>query len=277
MNNNEKFLFHEALTLLIQSANINGGRVTMEEINSAFEDIVDDDSKYSLIYKYLTENNITIDGYNDTSDSNSLSNNPDMTKNVIITSDNVENTSEEDSKMKMFVDMYYNDVQNISTLNPEEEVTLLTTFVNDGGNVDKKIIDTLVEANLNNVIMLSEKYINKGLPLGDLIQEGNIGLIEGISTYNDEIDLTKFHNHLTSCIINALENAVFQQSISNRVNTHVTDRANELDRASVELSKKLDRTPTLEELSKYLSLPSDEIEQIMKMSLNALTIHDDIL
>lgn len=277
MNNNEKFLFHEALTLLIQSANINGGRVTMEEINSAFEDIVDDDSKYSLIYKYLTENNITIDGYNDTSDSNSLSNNPDMTKNVIITSDNVENTSEEDSKMKMFVDMYYNDVQNISTLNPEEEVTLLTTFVNDGGNVDKKIIDTLVEANLNNVIMLSEKYINKGLPLGDLIQEGNIGLIEGISTYNDEIDLTKFHNHLTSCIVNSLENAVFQQSVSNRVNTHVTDRANELDRASVELSKKLDRTPTLEELSKYLSLPSDEIEQIMKMSLNALTIHDDIL
>lgn len=275
MNNNEKFLFHEALTLLIQSANINGGRVTMEEINSAFEDIVDDDSKYSLIYKYLTENNITIDGYNDTSDSNSLSNNHDMTKNVIITSDNVENTSEEDSKMKMFVDMYYNDVQNISTLNPEEEVTLLTTFVNDGGNVDKKIIDTLVEANLNNVIMLSEKYINKGLPLGDLIQEGNIGLIEGISTYNDEIDLTKFHNHLTSCIVNSLENAVFQQSVSNRVNTHVTDRANELDRASVELSKKLDRTPTLEELSKYLSLPSDEIEQIMKMSLNALTIHVD--
>lgn len=275
MNNNEKFLFHEALTLLIQSANINGGRVTMEEINSAFEDIVDDDSKYSLIYKYLTENNITIDGYNVTSDSNSLSNNPDMTKNVIITSDNVENTSEEDSKMKMFVDMYYNDVQNISILNPEEEVTLLTTFVNDGGNVDKKIIDTLVQANLNNVIMLSEKYINKGLPLGDLIQEGNIGLIEGISTYNDEIDLTKFHNHLTSCIVNSLENAVFQQSVSNRVNTHVTDRANELDRASVELSKKLDRTPTLEELSKYLSLPSDEIEQIMKMSLNALTIHVD--
>lgn len=275
MNNNEKFLFHEALTLLIQSANINGGRVTMEEINSAFEDIVDDDSKYSLIYKYLTENNITIDGYNVTSDSNSLSNNPDMTKNVIITSDNAENTSEEDSKMKMFVDMYYNDVQNISILNPEEEVTLLTTFVNDGGNVDKKIIDTLVQANLNNVIMLSEKYINKGLPLGDLIQEGNIGLIEGISTYNDEIDLTKFHNHLTSCIVNSLENAVFQQSVSNRVNTHVTDRANELDRASVELSKKLDRTPTLEELSKYLSLPSDEIEQIMKMSLNALTIHVD--
>lgn len=275
MNNNEKFLFHEALTLLIQSANINGGRVTTEEINSAFEDIVDDDSKYSLIYKYLTENNITIDGYNVTSDSNSLSNNPDMTKNVIITSDNAENTSEEDSKMKMFVDMYYNDVQNISILNPEEEVTLLTTFVNDGGNVDKKIIDTLVQANLNNVIMLSEKYINKGLPLGDLIQEGNIGLIEGISTYNDEIDLTKFHNHLTSCIVNSLENAVFQQSVSNRVNTHVTDRANELDRASVELSKKLDRTPTLEELSKYLSLPSDEIEQIMKMSLNALTIHVD--
>lgn len=275
MNNNEKFLFHEALTLLIQSANINGGRVTMEEINSAFEDIVVDDSKYSLIYKYLTENNITIDGYNDTSDSNSLSNNPNMTENVIITSDNMENTSEEDSKMKMFLDMYYSDVQNISTLSHEEEVTLLTTFVNDGGNVDKKIIDTLVEANLNNVIMLSEKYINKGLPLGDLIQEGNIGLIEGISTYNDEIDLTKFHNHLTSCIVNSLENAVFQQSVSNRVNTHVTDRANELDRASVELSKKLDRTPTLEELSKYLSLPSDEIEQIMKMSLNALTIHVD--
>lgn len=276
MINNEKFLFHEALTLLIQSANINGGHITVEEINSAFDGIIDDDSKYSLIYNYLSENNITIDGYDHNSDNHSCSFASARTENVINPSDNIADTSEADNKTKIFLDMYYSDVENISTINEDEELTLIEALVNGRDAHDKKIINTLVEVNLNNVIILSRKYVNNGIPLVDLIQEGNLGLIEGITTYNGEIDSEEFHSHLTLCIKSALESAVFQQSISNRVSIHVVDRANELDRASVELSKKLDRTPTLEELSKYLSLPSDEVEQIMKMSLNALTINEDV-
>lgn len=267
MVNNEKSMFHEALTFLIQSANMNSGHITVEEINSAFDGIIDDDSKYSLIYNYLSENNITVDGY----DYNSSA----KTENTLNTSDDISDTSETDTKTKMFLDMYYNDIKNITAVSEDDEFKLLNALVNNNGTDDKEVINTLIEANLNMVINQCEAYINKGLPLIDLIQEGNIGLIEGINTYNDEPDLTDFHSHLTICIKNALESAVFEQSISNRVNSHVVDRANELDRASVELSKELDRTPTLEELSEYLSLPSDEIEQIMKMSLNALTINED--
>ena len=62
-DNNSKQQFHEALAFLIESANINSGILTMEEIKSALDDIITDDSMYQLVYDYLLENKISIKGY----------------------------------------------------------------------------------------------------------------------------------------------------------------------------------------------------------------------
>lgn len=134
----------------------------------------------------------------------------------------------------------------------------------------------LLEANLKTVLSLAESFRDKGVSHGDLLQEGNLGLMEGIMTYKGNTAISEFHSHIENTIKNALNDAILEQNTSSRITSHAADRANELDRASITLSKELDRTPTLEELAKYLSLPEDEVERIMKMSLNALTIDENI-
>lgn len=272
MNENEKkSLFHEALAFLVESANINNGTLTIDEIKLALKDVITDDSMYQLVYDYLLENKISITGYIPIA---KKSTNDEEIPEVMNISEIELSTEEEDLKEKSFIDMYYEDLKAVGDISAEEELLILKDFI---ANKDDKIsFNRLTESNLKVVTSLIEEYKNKGVFLGDLLQEGNLGLIEGILTYEGELQISDFHNHLYASIKNALNDAVLEQNSSIRVGSHAADRANELDRASITLSKELDRTPTLEELSKYLSLPEDEVERIMKMSLSALTINENI-
>lgn len=272
MNENEKkSLFHEALAFLVESANINNGTLTIDEIKLALKDVITDDSMYQLVYDYLLENKISITGYIPIA---KKSTNDEEIPEVMNISEIELSTEEEDLKEKSFIDMYYEDLKAVGDISAEEELLILKDFI---ANKDDKIsFNRLTESNLKVVTSLIEEYKNKGVFLGDLLQEGNLGLIEGILTYEGELQISDFHNHLYASIKNALNDAVLEQNSSIRVGSHAADRANELDRASITLSKELDRTPTLEELSKYLSLPENEVERIMKMSLSALTINENI-
>lgn len=274
MNENEKkSQFHEALSFLVESANINNGSLTIDEIKSALNDVITDDEQYKLVYDYLLGNKISIKGYVPIVKKSPANNSDNEAEdgNVDISEINV-STSEDDAKEKTFVDMYYDDLENMVLLTEEEELMLLEKVLADSS--DKLSLNSLIEGNLKTVIELAENFRNKGVSHGDLLQEGNLGLMEGILTYEGELLLEEFHSHLENSIRNAINDAVLEQNASSRINFHVADRANELDRASITLSKELDRTPTLEELAKYLSLPEDEVERIMKMSLNALTIDE---
>lgn len=274
MNENEKkSQFHEALSFLVESANINNGSLTIDEIKSALNDVITDDEQYKLVYDYLLENKISIKGYVPIVKKSPANNSDNEAEdsNVDISEINV-STSEDDAKEKTFVDMYYDDLENMVLLTEEEELMLLEKVLADTS--DKLSLNSLIEGNLKTVIELAEDFRNKGVSHGDLLQEGNLGLMEGILTYDGKLLLEEFHSHLENSIRNAINDAVLEQNASSRINFHVADRANELDRASITLSKELDRTPTLEELAKYLSLPEDEVERIMKMSLNALTIDE---
>lgn len=282
-NNDKKALFHEMLTFLIDSANINNGTLTMEEIHNALKDVIDDDSMYQLVYDYLLENKITIKGYISTKKTTEESGESKLSGPSQLSS-----SFTEDSLEKNLINMYMDEISSVSALSIEDEIKLLEALVSSPG--DKEIANQLVEGNLNKVLTIIECYKGKGVSAGDLIQEGNLGLMEGILTYPDtlceeipvcdfsvsEKELEGFHNHLTSTIIKALEDAILEQNTSERIYAHTVDRANELDRASIELSKKLDRTPTLEELAKHVALPEDEVERIMKMSLDALTINQNV-
>lgn len=287
MNQDEKKAqFHEALAFLVESANINSGVLTTDEIKSALDGLIDDESMFTLVYDYLAENKITIQGYlpyskNKTDASDNII---DMDDTITIkTSDTTQamadsnaetDISENDSKEQHIVDMYLSDINNASSLSETEEVSLLKQYASD--HMNREIINSLTESNLKLVLSVAEEFKNYGVSYGDLLQEGNLGLMEGIMTYRGNSSIPEFHEHLINAIQNTMEDAIQEQNASSRIGAHAADRANELDRASVALGKELDRTPTLEELAKYLSLPEDEIERIMKMSLDALTIDNSV-
>lgn len=267
-NNDKKTQFHEALSFLVESATINSGVLTTDEIKSALNGLIEDESMYQLVYDYLAENKITIQGYL-----------PYTKKDKEIPEDTSVSdidgpTVSDDNKEQNIVEMYLEDIMSAGNLSVEDEQSLLEKYLSD--HMNKDILNELTESNLKIVPPLAEEFRNKGVSFGDLLQEGSLGLIEGIMTYRGTSSLKDFHEHITSTIKNAMNDAVLEQNASSRIGAHAADRANELDRASVALSKELDRTPTLEELAKYLSLPEDEVERIMKMSLNALTIDESV-
>lgn len=278
-NNDKKAMLHEALAFLVESANINSGTLTLDEINNALEGVIEDESMYTLVYDYLAENKIKIQGYmsykkNDSDNSENNNSKNDISETDVSINEISSNMENVDINEQNIVNMYLEDINNAILLSDEEEVGYLNKLLTNSD--DKNIINRLTEANLKFVPDIANEYKNKGVTYGDLLQEGNLGLLEGIMTYKDEPDLTKFHNHLITSIKNAMHDAILEQNTAQRIDSHVADRANELDRASINLSKELDRTPTLEELAKYLSLPEDEVERIMKMSLDALTIDNSI-
>lgn len=269
-NNDKKAQFHEALAFLVESATINSGVLTTEEIRTALDGLIEDESMYRLVYDYLAENKITIQGYL-TYDKKEHEKDKNIEDSSI--SDVHVSMISEDNQEQNIVAMYMNDILSAETLPEEEEKNLLERYLSD--HMNKEILNQLTEHNLNMVPPIAEEFKNKGVSFGDLLQEGNLGLIEGIMTYRGTARLNDFHNHIASVVRNAIHDAILEQNAALRIGTHAADRANELDRASVALSKELDRTPTLEELAKYLSLPEDEVERIMKMSLNALTIDEN--
>lgn len=278
-NSDKKAMFHEALSFLVESANINSGVLTIDEIKDALEGLIEDESMYTLVYDYLAENKIKIQGYisykkNNTELSKNELSNDSISEDQISIGEISSDTEKEDMMEQNIVNMYLEDINNAVFLTNDEELDYLSKFLTNSDN--KNIINRLTESNLRFVPNIANEYKNKGVTFGDLLQEGNLGLLEGIMTYKAEADLTKFHNHLITSIKTAMHDAILEQNTAERIDSHVADRANELDRASINLSKELDRTPTLEELAKYLALPEDEVERIMKMSLDALTIDNSI-
>lgn len=296
-SNEKKIAFNEALEYLVESANINNGTLTIDEIKSAFEGIIDNDNMYSLVYDYMLKKNINVEGYTPSSQVTHLLTSADnlnsspaesgtnlteinfdenaaskYSENISVVSASASKSS--GSKENSIIEMYLSEINNTKDFSELEEYELLTRYLSD--HMNRETVNLLTEMNLKLVPPIADDFTDKGVLYSDLLQEGNLGLIEGIMTFRGKNNLDDFHEHIKEAIRCAMNDAILEQNASSRIGDHAADRANELDRASVHLSKELDRTPTLEELAKYLSLPQDEVEQIMKMSLNALTIHEDV-
>lgn len=238
--------FNDALSEIVELAGTKGGTLSSDDINNAFKDIIDDDSMYSHIYSYLAENKITVTGYSH------LKAGP---------------VSKDNDLEKPYIEMYKNDLSAIN-IPPDSEQSALLSDLLSGADVSSQ----LAEYHLKMVLEIIEKYSNMGVTTGDLIQEGNLGLMEGILSYKGTDNLADFRNHISSCIHNSLKDAIDEQNGADRIGNHIADRANALDHAALQLAEDLEREPTLKELADYLSLSEDEVEKVMKISLDALTI-----
>ena len=285
----KKQLFNEALSAIVELAAAQNNTLSLDDIHSAFEGIIDDDSLYEHIFSYLAENKIAIEGYINTDSlakksegsNNCIENNAEATDSSQVDKDSAPaDTSIDENLERAYVDMYMEELKSIPV---PDEATICELLPRHFAK-DKCATSQLTECMLHNVVNISKEYAGSGVTTADLIQEGNLGLVEGIGSYTDdneelmELDeLTrfsydKFMAHVNSAIRNAILNAIDEQTNSTRLGRHVADRANALDHAATELAKKLERQPSLAELAKHLGLSEAEVERVMKMSLDALTI-----
>lgn len=255
----QKQEFHQTLSRLVEFASNSGNTLTKEEIHQAFQKFITEDSEYQLIYKYLTDAKINIPDYKPESSDISEPKTPIQKK-------------EESEESRHFYKMYLSELEQLENLEEEQLEELLALILQ--GQTEH--ISSLSQHYLPMVITLAEQFTDSSLSLSDLVAEGNLALYEALLEYPSLeycpaslIDLEKFLNQK---ILSALQDASNIETGSNRISSHLTDQVNALNDASTELAKELGREATLEELCEHLSLGADEVKELMKISIDALTV-----
>lgn len=156
------------------------------------------------------------------------------------------------------VNRYLKEVRKHPLLTLEEEKKV-TARIRKG---DKKARKTLIESNLRLVIKIAKKYQNRGLPLIDLIQEGNFGLIRAVDKFNPQMDC-RFSTYATWWIKQSVERAIMNQTRTIRIPIHVSDDVNRVLKEVYNFYQLHNREPYIEELSNILGIAEEEINKIL--------------
>ncbi|MCX6025065.1 MAG: sigma-70 family RNA polymerase sigma factor [Chloroflexi bacterium] len=133
----------------------------------------------------------------------------------------------------------------------------------------------LIKANTRLVVSIAKRYIGRGVPFLDLIQEGNLGLMKAVEKYDYHRGF-RFSTYATWWIRQTISRAIADQSRTIRVPVHMTDRIRRLYRTSHELEQRLSRKPTNEELAGALGLEQAKVEWMLKVSWRPISLESPV-
>jgi RNA polymerase primary sigma factor len=159
------------------------------------------------------------------------------------------------------VRMYLKEIGRIPLLTAEEEIDLAQRIERGDERARKK----LTESNLRLVVSIAKKYVGRGLSFLDLIQEGNIGLARAVEKYDWRRGF-KFSTYATWWIRQAITRAIADQARTIRVPVHMVETINKMVRTKRQLTQKLGREPTPEEVAKELETTPDRIREIEQIA-----------
>ena len=178
------------------------------------------------------------------------------------------------NKIKEDIDifnLYINEISNVSRLTEEQERKLIILMMK--GYVRAR--DILIESNLRLVVSIAKRYVNNGISLQDLIQEGNIGLIVATDKFDINRNV-KFSTYATWWINQKIKYRVAEDSKGIRVPYHTSNSIKTLKMQINELTSILMRKPTLKEISEYTSISIDKIEDLLINDPNLISINKQI-
>lgn len=238
----EQTRFRTALAALGASAENRDRKLRKEEVQEFFQDMGFSEEQYQLVYAYLASKRIQVEGV----------------ELPPVPLEEQPYTEEE----KAFLQRYKKDVQ-MAEKQSEHILPALIAQASDGDGQAKRL---LAEHCMDRVLPIAGEYAHRGLSIQDLVQEGHLGLMTGVDTLGLLEDGLSWEMHLEHEIRQAIRMALDEQAGSDSTGEQITEKLNRLADSITELTEDMGRQVTPEELSLYLDMPVEEIEDLLRVA-----------
>lgn len=246
----DKAKFLELLSSIVEIARTQDNTLTQEEIKEYFNGLKLEAEHYDHIYAFLAENQIAVKGF---------FYNPPVEAEV----EDGEDENKEDSK---FLKMYLEDLESITQVSQGEEEVLLKQLISG----EESAQAPLTENWLFKVVDIARTFEGKGALLEDLIQEGNMGLLDGIQNLLGRKENIDGAEYLKESIEKAMMDYIDELNDGDDWSNTIVAKTNLLGEAAKYLAEELGRVATIKELSEFTKISEEEIEDILSLSLDAV-------
>lgn len=166
------------------------------------------------------------------------------------------------------VRQYLREISRAPLLNAKQEVELAQRI--EAG--DEEAVQTLIQSNLRLVVHVAKRYLNRGMPILDLIQEGNFGLIRSVQKYDWRRGF-RFSTYATWWIRQAITRAIADKARTIRLPVHIQERVRGMNKCWEELSRELRRAPTNTELAAGMNISVDDLQRLLNALPEPLSIY----
>jgi len=166
---------------------------------------------------------------------------------------------------------YLQEIGRIALLTPQQEVELAAK-IKKGDAVAR---ERMINANLRLVVTIAHDYVNLGLPLLDLISEGNIGLTKAVERFDPKKG-AKLSTYAMWWIKQAIKRALANQSKTIRLPVHLVDKVGKVRRLSLQMSEELGREPTDDELGEEIGIPGENIARLKSLGVRPASLESPI-